>query len=545
MALHDSLRRARRFRALALLATALVAAACDRGPPKPPPQAPPDVTVMNVAPRDVAVTPVYVAQTQSSQAVNIQARVSGFLDKRLYTEGSVVKSGQVLFQMDAKPFQAQVDAAKAAMQRNQAAEQVAKANLARTKPLAQQNALSQKDLDDAQGQYEQSAAAVEQSKAQLEEAQLNLSYTTIRSPVTGVASYAQVADGTYLSPANSQLTTVSVLSPMWINFSVSENELERVRDDVRKGRLRLPDGGRFIVEVEMVDGTTFPNTGRITFADPSFNPQTGTFLLRATVDNPSGLLRPSQYVRVRLQGAVRPNAFVVPQRAVQQGAKGHFVWVVDKQARAQVRPIVVGDWYGGDGWIVTDGLSAGDAVVVDGGPRLAQGMAVSAKPYVAAAAAAKPATGVAPPALPMPGAPASPSAAAAASAPASSAAASAPASSAAASAPTPPRAAGTPVASVRFATASAALDANGATLVRQAAASMIAIGTAIVVTGYADARGNHDANVALAKRRAAAVRDALVAEGITPERVRMTAPVDVTGSGSADEARRVDIGLAQ
>jgi len=538
MALPDSLRRARRGRALALLVAALVATACDRGPPKPPPQAPPDVTVMNVAPRDVAVTPVYVAQTQSSQAVNIQARVSGFLDKRLYTEGSVVKSGQVLFQMDAKPFQAQVDAAKAAMQRNQAAEEVAKANLARTKPLAQQNALSQKDLDDAQGQYEQSAAAVEQSKAQLEEAQLNLSYTTIRSPVTGVASYAQVADGTYLSPANSQLTTVSVLSPMWINFSVSENELERVRDDVRKGRLRLPDGGRFVVEVEMVDGTTFPNTGRITFADPSFNPQTGTFLLRATVDNPAGLLRPSQYVRVRLQGAVRPNAFVVPQRAVQQGAKGHFVWVVDRQGHAQVRPIVVGDWYGGDGWIVTDGLSAGDAVVVDGGPRLAQGVAVTTQPYVVPpAAAAKPAPGVAPPALPMPGAAAAPSAAAAAGA--------APASASAAKAPAPAQAAGTPVASVRFATASAALDANGATVVRQAAASMIAIGTAIVVTGYADARGNHDANVALAKRRAVAVRDALVAEGITPERVRMLAPVDVTGSGSADEARRVDIGLAQ
>ena len=514
---------------------ALVVAGCGREAPKPPEKGPVEVQVQTIQRADVPIAAVYVAQTQSSQAVNIQARVSGWLDKRTYVEGAVVKNGQILFQMDPKPFQASLDAAQAALQRNQAALQVATQNLNRTKPLAQQNALSQKDLDDAQGQYEQSAAAVEQSKAQLEEAQLNLSYTTIRSPVTGVASYAQVADGTYLSPANSQLTTVSVLSPMWINFSVSENELERVRDDVRKGRLRLPDGGRFVVEVEMVDGTTFPNTGRITFADPSFNPQTGTFLLRATVDNPAGLLRPSQYVRVRLQGAVRPNAFVVPQRAVQQGAKGHFVWVVDKQARAQVRPIVVGDWYGGDGWIVTDGLSAGDAVVVDGGPRLAQGVAVTAKPYVAPAAAAKPASGVAPPALPMPGAPAPPSAAAAA----------APVFSGPATAPTPPRAAGTPVASVRFATASAALDANGATVVRQAAASMIAIGTAIVVTGYADARGNHEANVALAKRRAAAVRDALVAEGITPERVRMTAPMDVTGSGGADEARRVDIGLAQ
>ena len=166
------------------------------------------------------------------------------LDKRVYVEGSVVKTGQVLFQMDQKPFQAQVDAQAAALQRNQAALQVATQNLARTKPLAEQNALSQKDLDDAQGQYQQAAAAVEQGKAQLEEAKLNLSYTTIRSPVDGVSSYAVVADGTYLSPANSQLTTVSVLTPMWINFSVSENEMERIRNDVRSGQLKLPDGGK-------------------------------------------------------------------------------------------------------------------------------------------------------------------------------------------------------------------------------------------------------------------------------------------------------------
>jgi membrane fusion protein (multidrug efflux system) len=144
------------------------------------------------------VTATYVAQTQSSQAVNIQARVSGFLDKRTYVEGSVVKAGQVLFQMDQKPFQAQLDAQQAALARNQASLEVAKANLARTKPLVQQNALSQKDLDDAQGQYDSAAAAVEQGKAQVETAKLNLSYTTITSPVAGVSSYAAVADGTYL-----------------------------------------------------------------------------------------------------------------------------------------------------------------------------------------------------------------------------------------------------------------------------------------------------------------------------------------------------------
>ena len=208
--------------------------------------------------------------------------------------------------MDQKPFQAQVDAAKAALARQQAAAEVAKQNLARTKPLAQANALSQKDLDDATGQAEQTRGSVEQAKADLDTAQLNLSYTTIRSPVDGVSSYAVVADGTYLSPTNAQLTTVSVLTPMWINFSVSENEMERIRNEVRSGVLKLPDGGKFIVQVELVDGNLFPYTGQITFADPSYNPTTGTFLLRATVNNPAGVLRPNQYVRVRLTGAIRP-----------------------------------------------------------------------------------------------------------------------------------------------------------------------------------------------------------------------------------------------
>src|SRR5437763_6911093 len=232
-------------RSSVLVCAILVVAACSKEPPKPPPTQL-DVTTMTVVARDVPDTAEYVAQTQSSQAVNIQARVSGFLDKRVYTEGAEVKAGQVLFQMDQKPFQAQVDAQRAALQRSQAGLEVAKANLDRTKPLAAANALSQKDLDDAQGQYEQAAAAVEQGKAQLTEAQLNLSYTTIRSPVDGVSSYAAIADGTYLSPANSQLTTVSVLSPMWITFSISENEMGRIRSDVRNGMLKFPEGGRFV-----------------------------------------------------------------------------------------------------------------------------------------------------------------------------------------------------------------------------------------------------------------------------------------------------------
>jgi membrane fusion protein (multidrug efflux system) len=373
------------WRALLPLFTfgALLVAGCGKEEKKAAAPAPIEVTTVTVAPRDVPIAPVYVAQTQSSQAVNIQARVSGFLDRRVYVEGSVVKAGQVLFQMDQKPFQAQVDAAAAALQRNQAAAEVARANLARTKPLAALNALSQKDLDDAQGQYEQASAAVEQSKAQLESAKLDLSYTTITSPVAGVSSFAAVADGTYVDAKNAQLTTVSVLTPMWINFSLSENELERVRSEVQKGLLKLPEGARFEVEIELVDGTIFPHKGRITFADPSYNSQTGTFLIRASVDNPDGVLRPNQYVRTRLVGALRPNAILVPQRAVQQGAKGHFVWVINPQSQAELRPVVVGDWQGDD-WFIAQGLNAGDVVAVDGTLRLGPGAAVKATPYLPA-----------------------------------------------------------------------------------------------------------------------------------------------------------------
>jgi len=398
--------------------------------------------------------------------------------------------------MDPKPFQAQVDAAAAALQRNQAAMDVAKSNLARIKPLAQQNALSQKDLDDAQGQYEQSAAAVAQSKAQLESAQLDLSYTTIVSPVDGVSSFAAVAEGTYVNPQNSQLTTVSVLTPMWINFSVSENEMERIRGQAQRGQLTLPPDRQFIVEIELVDGSTFPYKGKITFADPSYNSQTGTFLIRASVDNPKGVLRPNQYVRTRLHGAIRPNAILVPQRAVQQGAKGHFVWVVNKDSKAELRPVVVGDWYG-DNWFIAEGLAAGDQVVVDGALRLAPEAPVKATPYV----------------LKIDAAPISPS----------------------------------PGASlvVHFATGKAALDAEAVRLLKGFAPAMKAGANPIDVMGFADRTGEYAANVELAKRRAIAVREALLAEGIAPERIRLKAPQDVTGPGSEREARRVEISVGR
>jgi membrane fusion protein (multidrug efflux system) len=356
-----------------------VATGCSKGPQEKAQPRGAEVTVITVETKDVPISTEYVAQTQSSRLVNIQARISGFLEKRVYTEGAVVKEGQTLFLMDQKPFKVQVDQARAALAKQVAAMETAKANLARVKPLAEVNALSKKDLDDAVGQYQSYEAAVEQAKAQLETAKLNLSYTVITSPVTGVTSYAQQADGTYINPQNSLLTTVAVLSPMWVNFSLSENEIQTFREQERKGLLRLPKGGNFVVEIILVDGSLYPHTGRITFADSSFNPQTGTFLLRASVDNPKGILRPNQYVRVRLKGAIRPNAILVPQRAIQQGSKGHFVWVVDKDGKAEARPVSVGNWEG-DEWFVFEGLKAGERVVVDGAQLLSPGLPLTVKP---------------------------------------------------------------------------------------------------------------------------------------------------------------------
>lgn len=355
-----------------------VVTSCAKQQDKKTDTGPVPVTVVTVTPTNLPVSIEYVAQTQSSHQVNIQARVSGFLERRVYTEGAMVKAGQVLFLMDKRPFQAQLDGAAAALSRQKAAMETARLNLERTRPLAAQNALSQKDLDDATGSFESSAAAVEQAKSQLETARLNLSYCTITSPISGITGAALQQEGTYINQQNSQLTTVAVLSPIWVNFSISENELQRFRDRFARKILIPPPDRSFEVEIILVDGSSFPHKGKITFAAPSYNAQTGTFLIRASVDNPNGILRPNQYVRALLKGAVRPGAIVLPQRAVQQGGKGHFVWVVDKAGRAEYRPVTAGEWHG-DGWLIDDGLRAGEKVVVDGGLMLQPGAPVTVK----------------------------------------------------------------------------------------------------------------------------------------------------------------------
>jgi len=336
---------------------------------KPPAERPaPQVQVMSVTAATVQQPISFVAQTESSQRVDIVARVSGFLEKIAYTEGELVKEDQLLFQLDPKPFKAQVDAAKGQVLAQQARFATAKANLARTKPLAEQDALSRADLDRAQGEYDSASASVFAAEAKLREAELNLGYTTIRSPVTGFASRSQQRQGSYINAVaeSAQLTYVAAVDPVWVNFSVSQNQMARLRSDASAGRITMPPDQKFPVEISLSDGKVYPEKGSISFADPSFSQDTGSFLVRAVIPNPQRALRPGMFVTAKVEGLVRPDAIVIPQLAVQQGANGHVVYVIRPDNVAELRPVVVGDYLGEKNIVIVEGLKSGDRVVIDG-----------------------------------------------------------------------------------------------------------------------------------------------------------------------------------
>jgi len=349
------------------------------------------VGVVTVRAADVPFVAEFVGETESSQEVEIRARVEGFLERIAYREGALVAEGDLLFQMDRKPFATALDTARAELQAQQARLSTAVANLQRIEPLAAEDALSQKDLDDARGARDAAVAAVEAAKSRVQQAEINLGYTTIRSPVTGATSFARKQPGSFIAPgADSLLTYVSALDPMRVNFSVSENDQLKLNRQVQEGKLKLPEGDRYTVEVVLSDGTVVPAAGHITFGDASYSKETGTFLVRAELPNPDGVLRPGQFVRVRMGGPSWVGAIEVPQRAVMQGPQGNFVWVVDAESKAQFRPVTVGP-LAEEAWMIAQGLQDGERVVVDGGLKLAPGVPVTATEGGAAPQPAAPA----------------------------------------------------------------------------------------------------------------------------------------------------------
>ncbi len=366
--------------ALAVLLSVGPMLALAQQPAAPPPAV--EVTVVAATPRTTPATFEFTGKTESSREVEIRARVEGYLDKIAYEEGAMVRAGQLLFQLDRQPFQAALDSARGELARAEAILANARATLARVRPLAKQNAVSQKDLDDAVAADLSARAQVQSAQAQVRTAELNLGYTTLKSPMNGLTGKSMFREGSLVTPGpNSLLTTVLQLDPMWVNFGIGENELLRLRSEAAAGRLAGPGVEKLEVQLVLADGGLFPQKGRITFVSPTVDQQTGAVTLRAEVPNSdtANRLLPGQFVRVRIEGASRPDTIMVPQRAVMQGPQGKFVYVVGANNQAEVKPVQVGDFYG-EQWIITSGLSGGEQVIVDGAIKVRAGSPVRIAP---------------------------------------------------------------------------------------------------------------------------------------------------------------------
>ena len=353
---------------------------------------PPEVNVVSVQPRDVPVTFEYVGQTAGVREVEVRPRVTGILERWNYHEGAAVHAGDSLFTIDQAPFKAAVARAEAQLASAEARRAQAQRTVERLKPLWEAKATSQKNYDDAVSAEQIAEADVKAAIAQLTEARLDLGYTRVAAPISGITSRALQSEGTLVQAQQTLLTTISQVDPIHVIFGISESEHLKLAKEAGEGRLVLPKDDRFDVTVKLADGSVHNATGKLDFSDVRVNPQTGTSEARAVVPNAGQKLRPGQFVRAILQGAMYPHAIAVPQRAVLEGPKGKLVMTVNAQNLAEPRPVEVGDWSGED-WIIASGLQPGDRVIVDGIMRIRPGAPVT----VAAAPAASAATPAAKP----------------------------------------------------------------------------------------------------------------------------------------------------
>jgi membrane fusion protein, multidrug efflux system len=350
---------------LIVASAALLVAACGKGGAPQGGFPPSVVAVQEVKARPIPVEFEFPAQTAGSREVEVRARVTGILEKRNYEEGAKVRAGQSLFTLDAAPFQAALARTQADLASAEATAAQAKRTAARYKPLWDAKAISQKEYDDAVSADEVANAAVNAARTRVTEAKLNLGYTRVESPAAGISSRALKSEGSLVSGPDVLLTTVSQVDPIYVNFGVSEGEQSRLKADIAAGKLKMPKDGQFEVIVRLEDGTLVARPGKLAFTDVRLSTATGTSDSRAELPNPDASLRPGQFVRVILRGAVRPDALAIPQRAVMEGPTGKMVYLLGPDSKAVPVPVVVGEWSGSD-WIITSGVKPGDKVIVEG-----------------------------------------------------------------------------------------------------------------------------------------------------------------------------------
>jgi membrane fusion protein (multidrug efflux system) len=373
----------------------LIAGGCSA----PPPQAqspPPEVEVVRVEQKDVPVYGEWIGTLDGMVNAEIRAQVTGYLLAQHYTEGSLVKKGQLLFELDPRPLQAVLDQAKGQLAQANAQALQAEANQGKTQldvnrytPLAKAKAITDQDLDNAvqanlaaKAGVEAANAAILAAKAAVATAELNLGFTTIRSPVDGIAGLAQAQVGNLVSAGSSSLTTVSTVDPIKAYFTATEQEyLRYVRmnpiESERQARIQKTE-----LELLLADGTVYPRKGQFYVADREVNAQTGAIRLAGLFPNPGNILRPGQYGRVRAVTDIRKNAVLVPQRAVTELQGRYQVAIVDGGNKVSIRTVTVGERSGSQ-WIIEDGLKAGERVVAEGIQQVRPNLVVNPKPFVA------------------------------------------------------------------------------------------------------------------------------------------------------------------
>jgi membrane fusion protein (multidrug efflux system) len=340
---------------------------------------------MTVQERNVPVSHPFVGMTDASRRVEVRARVPGFIVARTYQEGGMVTSGQVLFELDPRPYEADLQIARSQLDKARTMLAHADVEVSRFTDLVKADAASQKELDDATARRDSAQAEIKAAEAQVAKAELELSYTKVTSPVDGLVGKALRDVGAYVDAGlNSQLTETIEVNPIYVNFSLAERDILRSQAMIASKRLFLPEGGVMKVDLTLLDGTDYPHDGAINFRDIAIDPATGTAKSRAEFANPDARLRPGQFVRGRISGYELAGAVVVPRKAVLQNPGGSFVYVVVDGDRIDARPVELGSWIGED-VIVEKGLAEGDRLVIE-----APGMTVEVTVAAPAAAAKAP-----------------------------------------------------------------------------------------------------------------------------------------------------------
>ena len=353
----------------------------------------PEVQVVTVSPQTISDEPEFIGQTESSRPVEIRPQVTGILKERYFSEGRDVKKGERLYQIDPVPFQAAYQSAKAKVAQAQARLVQAKQNLDRVKPLLAEQAVSQKDVDDAIAEDLSAKAALEGANADVVKAKFDLDNTLIVAPIAGRIERSRVFEGRLLSAQTDLLTIIHQLDPMYVYASAPETfVLKRFRDRAEK-RIQGATLYELRGAITFADGSTYPHQGVLDMLDVGVRTATGTKDFRVTFSNPEKALSPGQFVKLRVIGAVRTDAILVPQKAIQGGPKGSVVFVIGEGDKVELRDVQATAWQGSQ-WVVQEGLRAGDRVIVDGFQRIGPGMPVKPVP------AAGPEVSPAPPANP-------------------------------------------------------------------------------------------------------------------------------------------------